>query len=113
MQVSTTCKEKASCLVGILAAQLAGWWAADKPDHQAEVPAQKAGHIREGLGELRSRIGTAHWELCEAIHLLFPLSKYFLSTYYVLETVLGPEDPTYQNKMDKVLTPLELTILMR
>ena len=67
----------------------------------------------EGLDELRNQIGTAHRELCEAIHLLLPLSKYFLSTYYVLETVLGPEDPTYQNKMDKVLTPLELTILMR
>ena len=38
----------------------------------------------------------------EAIHSLFLLSKYFLSIYYVLGTVLGSKDPTSLNKMGKV-----------
>lgn len=60
---------------------------------------------------MNSETRMARGELCEAIHSLFLLSKYFLSIYYVLGTVLGSKDPTSLNKMDKVPASLELTIL--
>lgn len=57
---------------------------------------------------MNSEIRMAHGELCEAIHSPFLLSKYFLSTYYVLGTILGSKDPTSLNKIDKVPAPWNL-----
>lgn len=58
---------------------------------------------------MNSEIRMARGEFCEAICSLFLLSKYFLSIYSVLGTVLGSKDPTSLNEMDKVPNPPELT----
>lgn len=84
--------------------------AADKTDCSAEVPAKKMDTHANGL--MNSEIRVAWCELREAMCSLFPLLKHFLSTYFVLGTVLRPEDPAYVNMMDRGPASLEVIILM-